>query len=292
MSSCIMRDKPSKAGYMKKYFIAVIILGICCVPKAEATLILDTYMFYNNSAYDSLSDEDAISPVKQALVPGQTASSSHFTNYYKGLNGVGFDIVGLSDPSAVSLSDFIFQAGNSADPSAWGLAPAPASLAVDVGAGTGGSDRFYLTWADHAIENQWLQMTVLANATTELAAHNFYYFGNLVGDVNEDGTLAAIDSLLLINRINAIAAEASPDYSTDISDPMDINKDGYITPSDTLIVINSLNQNPGNPPALNLFTAPFNPVLYSGDIPNPIPEPSTLLLFAVGMLATFAKIKE
>jgi hypothetical protein len=255
---------------------------------AAASLVLETYMFYNNSAYDSLSDENAIAPGKHALLPGQTASTAHFTNYSKGLNGVSFDIIGMDDPAALSANDFIFQVGNTDDPSGWGLGPAPDSLTVAAGAGTAGSDRVYLTWDDNAIQDQWLQMTVLSNSVTGLFAHNFYYFGNLIGDANEDGAVAPIDLSLIINELNTIAA-GSGDHSRSIADPLDITRDGVLTSGDVLIVNNIINQSELDRPSLTLFTAPFNPVLYSGEGASAVPEPLSLFLFSAGLAGMFVR---
>ena len=42
-----------------------------------------------------------------------------------------------------------------------------------------------LTFADGAIRNTWLRVTVLANARTGLARPDVFYFGNLVGETGE-----------------------------------------------------------------------------------------------------------
>ena len=75
----------------------------------------------------------------------------------------------LANPAALTAADFQFKVGNDNNPAAWTAAPAPASVTVRSGAGTNGSDRVTIIWADNAIENQWLQVTVLANANTGLS---------------------------------------------------------------------------------------------------------------------------
>ena len=42
--------------------------------------------------------------------------------------------------------------------------------------------RVEIIWADGAIENEWVQVTVLADADTGLAAPDVFYFGNAIGD--------------------------------------------------------------------------------------------------------------
>ena len=39
-----------------------------------------------------------------------------------------------------------------------------------------------ISWADHAIENQWLRVTVKATPRTGLAEPDVFYFGNAVGE--------------------------------------------------------------------------------------------------------------
>ena len=52
------------------------------------------------------------------------------------------------------------------NPAGWATATAPASVTVRAGAGVDGSDRVTLLWANGAIVNQWLQVSVLATANT------------------------------------------------------------------------------------------------------------------------------
>ena len=51
--------------------------------------------------------------------------------------------------------------------------------------GVGGSGRVTITWADGAIRNEWLQVTVNPTAVTGLTAPDVFYFGNLVGDTGD-----------------------------------------------------------------------------------------------------------
>ena len=140
-------------------------------------------VFYNRSAWDgndpaaNANDDNAIAPDKTALLPGGTATFANYTSYSRGLNGIMVDIANL--PGTPTASDFTFKVGNDNTPALWSAAPAPASITVRAGAGTGGSDRVTLIWNDNnldgvvdaneAVANQWLQVTVKATANTGLA---------------------------------------------------------------------------------------------------------------------------
>ena len=62
------------------------------------------------------------------------------------------------------------------------MGAAPTRITVRPGAGQDGADRITLIWADNAIRNSWLQVTVLATDATGLAANDVFYFGNAVGE--------------------------------------------------------------------------------------------------------------
>src|SRR5205814_10173492 len=52
----------------------------------------------------------------------------------------------------------------------WSDAPLPTEVLVRRGAGAAGSDRIEIVWPDGAIQKQWLQVTVKADANTGLAS--------------------------------------------------------------------------------------------------------------------------
>src|SRR5207248_5029700 len=128
---------------------------------------------------------------KHALLPGQTATFANYTSYSKGINGIIVDIAGLpSGGASLSADDFIFKGGNDNNPSAWPAAPAPA--AVTVRPGPSGASRIDITWPDGAIQKQWLQVTVKADANTGLATADVFYFGNAVGDAGNHSSDAQV----------------------------------------------------------------------------------------------------
>jgi ELWxxDGT repeat protein len=132
----------------------------------------------------------ALAADKRALLPGEAASFSHVTNAAAGLTGIAVDVESPRGVSTnLSPSDFRFRVRSGA---AWRDAPAPQPITVQRGAGAEGSDRVILTWADGAVRNAWLEVTVTAGARTGLDRDDVFYFGNLVG---ETGARNAADSL-------------------------------------------------------------------------------------------------
>src|SRR5213078_90374 len=98
--------------------------------------------------------------------------------------------------------DFAIRSAPASAPNAWVTGPAPLSVSVRRGAGVGGTDRVTLIWNDYspsadpaneAIANGWLEVTMLANANTKLAAPSVFRFGNLIGDFNGSRSVNASD---------------------------------------------------------------------------------------------------
>lgn len=238
----------------------------------EAPRVVDRRVFYNNSAFDGGDDapndldDSAIAPDKTALLPGATASFSNYTSFSKGLNGLIVDIAGL--PSGVTLSgdDLLFRTGNDSNPNAWLPAPQPQSITIRRTAGKDGSDRVTVIWADGAIRNKWLQVTVDATDDTGLASPDLFYFGNAVGETGNstgDAKVTASDILLVrANPRNALNP-APIDFA------YDFNRDGRVDATDILMardnqttVLNALRlihaplAAPGSPMPAPSFAAP------------------------------------
>jgi hypothetical protein len=195
--------------------------------------IVGRYVFYNNCKWDAHDaftngdpaanqwDDAAIATDKSALLSGHTATFANYTNYLKGLNGIMIDISGLNGyvPTA---ADFRFQVGNTTNPapSSWGAAPTPTAIVVRQGGGVGGSDRVDITWADNAIQNQWLEVTVLAG-NLGLTANDVFCFGNQIGDTGNSPTDTRTDAL----DTSAVQAHYSGFSSVSVTNPYDINRD-------------------------------------------------------------------
>ena len=195
------------------------------VNPAPAAVVVGRYVYYNNSAYDGSGDDNAIAPDKSALLPEQTVSAAHVTSYSKGINGVMIDVDGLAgDGAGLRAGDLTVRAGAGGDPANWAAAPAP-TLSVRPGAGPGAADRVVLTWADGAVKNQWLEVTLPAGTTTGLAAADVFYFGSLVGDVNGDRTVNLADFGALRQAFGRTGLPLADGHS-------DFNRDGAVNLAD------------------------------------------------------------
>jgi len=188
---------------------------------AVAATVEAREIFFNFSSLDGFTpgpdaqDDNAIQNNKQALLPGEAASFANYTESDLGINGVMIDIANLANPGSLSASDFVFRVGPGGDTSTWTAAPAPQSITVRQGEGANGSDRVTIIWDSQVIEDQWLEVTVLANANTGLAGADVHYWGDNVGatgDFNADGIVSQGDlDLVLLNWGGSIADQAVQD---------------------------------------------------------------------------------
>jgi len=204
--------------------------------------IVGRYIFYNQSAFDgndpavNAADDGAVATDKTALRPGNPDSSAAFANYtsyHRGINGIMVDVADA--PGAITADDFLFRVGNDSDPDHWAAAPAPQSVEVRPGAGAGGSDRVTIVWADHAIENQWLQVTVRAD-TLGLAGDDVFYFGHALaesGNNPADAQITTVDLLLARNNPRSFLNPATVDFA------YDYNRDGRVNSTDVLLARNN-----------------------------------------------------
>jgi hypothetical protein len=195
-------------------------------PPAE---VVGRHLFYNHSAYDGRSDaagpEDdaAVATDRAALLPGQVPTAANFTGYALGINGLMVDVLHLRGDAAPD--DFAFELNVPEAPGAWAPAPAPAQITRRPGAGEGGTDRVTVTWADGAIVDRWLRVTVRATDRTGLAADDVFLFGNLAGDC-DDGVVQAGDVL---------RARAARSDRAALTDPCDFNRDGRVNGVDVAV---------------------------------------------------------
>ena len=217
-------------------------------PDPAPSSVAGRWVFYNNSAFDGndpvadARDDAAIASDKQALLPGQGAGFSNYTSYAKGINGVMVDVAGLPQGATLTAEDFVIRAGTNAptrwddlSPGGWALAPAPSSVTVRRGAGVNGSDRVTLVWPDGQIQKQWLQITVLPTANTDLAAPDTFYFGNAIGETGNHPRNA------IVNKVDAKRAWRNrprgrgPVTPVDVTSAYDFDRDGVITATDRLL---------------------------------------------------------
>ncbi len=208
--------------------------------KLPAAVVVGEYLFYNNSAFDgrnpaaNADDDGAIAPDKFALRPGDPqAAFANYTSYSRGINGLMIDIQALlGTPTLATVTNFFqFRVGNTLDTAAWGAAPTPAAVAVRPAPGQPGVTRVSIVWPDGAIANCWLEVTVLANMDTGLAAPDRFYFGNLAGETGAAPTPA----LVTVEDEDAAWTADSGFKSVAITNPYDFNRDRRVTLADVLI---------------------------------------------------------
>jgi L-ascorbate metabolism protein UlaG (beta-lactamase superfamily) len=191
--------------------------------------VAGAYLVYNNSAFDgadpaaNAADDAAIATDKTPLAAGGTPSFANYSSYDKGINALSIDVKDLGGP--VVANSFTFKMGATSDTSAWADAPAPTGFAVRSGAGAGGADRATWTWADDAIKNTWLQVTLSATGAT-------FYFGNTPGEsgnVPGNAFVSAADEI-------GVRTHGGP---ADVASAYDFNRDGLVDAADETIARNN-----------------------------------------------------
>jgi hypothetical protein len=206
------------------------------------TTVAGRWLFYNRSGYDGTaapspdsSDDNARAIDKVALLPGAgRATPDNVSAYSRGINGLFIDLADLPPGVTPGAADLEFRVGRTGNPADWAPAPNPTIVAVRRGAGVGGSDRLEVVFADGAIRNQWLQVTVKATDRTGLAAPDVFYFGSLVGDVGDttpDMTVARINVLDL-----ARVKKNVPTTNAFMTNKHDIDRDGKINAVDLSLI--------------------------------------------------------
>jgi hypothetical protein len=142
------------------------------------------------------------------------------------------DLLGVSDPTAISATDFRFSTGNNNRVADWTNAPPPSTITVRPGAGVNGSTRITLIWPDSQITNTWLAVTVRANAHTLLQAPDQFVFGNAMGETGNSSANAQVnlqdDALIRANPATFLNPAS-------ITSRYDINRDRRVNISDEAI---------------------------------------------------------
>ncbi len=206
---------------------------------ATTAAVVNRFVFYNNSAFDTAggaTDDDAIAPDKTALLPEQTPWFANYTSYVRGLNGILIDIDNAA--GLLTAEDFQFKAGNDGNPAGWQTPAEEPEIIVRPTAGVNDSDRVTIIFEDYLIRNQWLQVTVLANQNTGLAAADVFYFGNAIADVGDSQTDA------IVNPVDVTETRDHPHHFYDpasIDSPYDFNRDRRVDLTDIMIARNHQN---------------------------------------------------
>ena len=185
------------------------------------TAVAGRWVFYHRDDPDA-----SVAADKQALLPGQSASSTNVTPHFQGITGVMIDVALLPPASVPTADDFELHAG---DGSTWRAVPSAPDVRVRPGAGASGADRITLTLPDATARNTWLRVTVKANGNTGLAVPDVFYFGNLPGDAGGPGTPAV--NTLDLARVRANVGNTSAAALA----TCDFNRDGRVNAADVLI---------------------------------------------------------
>jgi hypothetical protein len=212
------------------------------VAPVPSTVVSRT-LFYNNSAYDSneprpLGHDDgpAIATDKTPLFFGNKATFANVSSYSRGINGIAIDLSGKH--GSITADDFEFKVGNNNAPSTWAAAPAPSSVTVFGKDGLGGSDRVEIIWDDRAIFGKWLQVTMLADVDTGLAAPDTFFFGSAPGDSGRYDTT----NFSIVDGNDELAARNNPAsvlLHIPITNIYDYNRDATVDGNDQLFARNN-----------------------------------------------------
>ncbi len=236
--------------------------------------VLGRHLYYAGAKYDDPLPGPHYSNVaydvsKAAYQAGSGASTfANVSSYTRGINGVVLFTNG--DYGVPSLSDFTFKMGTSTNPGTWIDAPAPSAITFREGAGVGGTDILEITWPDGAIKNTWLEVTMLANENTGLAADDVFYFGSRVGDTG----LSNSPNAAITSAADQLAVRANPTVGVGVDNPYDFDRNGVVSAGDEL----TARFNPGVLLMLNL-PAPASP---SAAEPLAFAEPSPAPLQLAG----------
>jgi hypothetical protein len=240
---------------------------------ASVATVTGRRLFYNNSIWDDpgfgFTNASAIAGDKTAYVPNgaNTTSFANMSSYTKGINGIMVEIA--SAENTLTAADFTVKmsgqnlAANNT-PSTWTAAP---SFTVTRIADTpsAGTDRYELVWADGAITNRYLYVVVEGNdalggnnTNTGLAASDYFFFGNKIGDVGSPEfypNVNATDQVQVRNNQGVLAPPSG------VLNLFDFNRDALVDATDQIIARN----NQGAMPWLDLTAPPSAPQAAGAD---------------------------
>jgi regulation of enolase protein 1 (concanavalin A-like superfamily) len=200
--------------------------------------VMNRQVFYNNSGSvfggGSGNPTTAIDPTVTALLPGQTTSTvNNFTNYSRGLNGIIVDLdrpQALAGITAASFQFAVWSDFTTTTPNFVAINPTVTVSTFATG-GTGGASRIKLVLPDNAVQNAWLQITILANEFTGLPTNDVFYFGNARYDVTPTASFASQVSITAFDT-NAIRAGQGKNPGV-ISNRLDVDRNGTVNAFDT-----------------------------------------------------------
>ena len=210
---------------------------------AAPPAVIDRRVFYNNAlGFGTSGDNDsplvnpinAIDPTKQALLPGATTTTDHYTNYSRGLNGIVVDLSSPGNLGAISPTSFQFAtwSGFTIDTPNFVEFTPTVAVSTFAGGGVGGSDRVKLVFGDRVIENAWLRITVMANSNTGLSTNDVFYFGNARFDVTPASSFPSLQVTINVLDTNSVRARNGQSPSI-VSNMFDVDRSGSVNVLDT-----------------------------------------------------------
>ncbi len=167
------------------------------------------------------------------------------------MNGIVIDLNNTGNLTGINATSFIFAIWNdfsNATPTFTPISPTLTLSTFPTG-GDGGSDRIKLTFNDRAIENAWLQITVLADSNTGLAVNDVFYFGNARFDLTPNALFPA-QVVVNVFDTNVVRAQQGRNGGI-VSNPADVDRNGTVNAFDT----NAVRSGQGVA-SLRPFTAP------------------------------------
>ena len=221
--------------------------------KVASGQVLGNRLFYNNSKYDNnntaigASDDLAIASDKAGYNGAGLSSFSAVSGFSRGITGIMVDLAsGIGTHSNINLTSgdvtfkispvtFVTTTYNQLN--AWTTAPTPANISVRLGAGTSGSDRLEITWANAKLTNTWLEVDVKANAHTGLTADDVFYFASVIGNsgVGDTTALSKDDASDFTATNNNIVGVTTPVWNV-----MDYTKDQKVDSNDGTVNTNNV----------------------------------------------------
>ncbi len=221
------------------------------------TSIANRQVFYNRSTSTVFGDGsgnpvNSIDSTKIALLPGQTTSSANYTNYSRGLNGLVVDLQAPANLAGISAASFQLATWSTFTDSTPNFVPITPAVTVSTypGGGANGADRIKLEFANNAIQNAWLQVTILADVNTGLTTNDVFYFGNARFDITPNTPFPSQQITINIFDTNAVRAKQGQSTGL-ISDAFDVDRNGVVNIFDT----NAVRAGQGVT-SLRSFTAP------------------------------------
>jgi hypothetical protein len=211
--------------------------GTCAPAGGATTVVGSSVIHYGFTGVGSIFD--SVKSLHKEGASTQALSFNNLINSSRGINGVSFS---LQDNGAgvgnLTADDFVFQMSpqgafdqNDNPASGWELAPAPISLSQSGNPPEEIVTQVDIRWANNAIQNRWLRITLLANANTGLAEPEVYYLGHLLGETSgpTDGiyTVAFSDITPIRSQVGSVV---------DAGSIADIDKNGTVAFADISIM--------------------------------------------------------